>query len=338
MSQKLMALLQKNISEVIEMKDWKAFRNDMIKMMFSFFVITSIMGHGGSGFLPFMIYSKYREFVKFVRENGILVISKSATLYKRIGNFVWWKPWTWRFIQMLGVDSMLNAFGLTNGGAWVCAKKILKACQKGFNVIPSYFIEFKDLSLEQAIGNTLTAIWIYRMVLGRFFWAIEFNLSCPNSGEDLSSNMTAALECIKDVRLRYPQLVIIVKVGVVHPYSFVKQLERIGVDVIHAINTVPFNSMYKSKSPLQEVSGGGGVSGGKIRKLSFDYSRGLRENTNMLIVMAGGINKQPDAELFMSLKPYSLGTCTGVRINTCTFTRTYPDKTTEMIKSYPIRR
>jgi dihydroorotate dehydrogenase len=312
------------------MKDWKTFRNDRIKRMFSFFVITSIMGHGGDGFLPFMIYPSYRKFVKFVRENGIIVISKSATLYQWTGNFVWWKIWTWWLIQMLGVDSMLNAFNLTNGGVWVCAKKILKACQKGFNVVPSYFIQFKDLSNEQAIGNTLTAMWIYQKVLGRFFWAIEFNLSCVNSGEDLMAIMEKQLRCIEEVRKRYPWLVIIAKVGIDHPSWFIKKLKEAGVDVIHAINTILFNKLFPGKtSPLQKA-GGGGVSGGQIRENALLCCQNIREITDEWVIMAGGINELEHAEMFVRLRPDFLSTCTGARIN--------PDKTIEMMKAYPIRR
>jgi dihydroorotate dehydrogenase len=330
MSQKIHGSFTKKYEEEKIMENWKICRNEKIETMFSLFVVTSIMGHSGGGFLAFMIYGPYRRFVKYVKKNRIICIAKSATLLKNIGNFIWYKPWTWRCIQTLGDESMLNAYGLTNDGVHGCASAILKALKRGFNVIPSYYIKFKDISVEQAIKDTLTAMSIYRSVLGGYFWAIEINLSCPNSGEDLRANMKSALRCIGAIRKKYPRLVIIVKVGVVHPYSFIRQLEAIGIDIIHAINTIPFNKLSATKiSPLQKI-GGGGVSGGYIHDPALRYCSGARENTDLKFIMAGGIRRPEHARNFINIGADYLGICTHVRINAKEALKT--------IRSFPIRR
>ncbi|MCX6796642.1 MAG: hypothetical protein NTW06_04050 [Candidatus Falkowbacteria bacterium] len=277
-------------------------------------IISSIGGHSGGGMFPLTLLPAYREVMQLVRERFITSITKSATSYERKGNLILYKPWTWRYVQELEEDGLLNAVGLTNLGVVACAKKIRKAAIAGYNLIPSYYIEF-NIPLERVVYRTLRAIEIYQMILGDYFWILELDLSCLNADEDIKNNMKAAIECIKKIRKEYPWLMLIAKISIVHPYEFAQELESIGVDILHAINTIPFNIVFPDpnvKSPLHKV-GGGGVSGGPARKYSYSYNQVLRKKVKIPIIMGCGITKLEHAKMFKNIGANYLAICTTIR-------------------------
>lgn len=105
-------------------------------------VISTAMGIGGDGIFPLKyIHPGYRSNVRKIRDGKITILTKSSTCEKWIGNFNIWNPLTWKYIQKLGFspESMVNSYGLTNGGVEKNARKIAMAQDKGFNVIPNFY-------------------------------------------------------------------------------------------------------------------------------------------------------------------------------------------------------
>jgi dihydroorotate dehydrogenase len=279
-------------------------------------MVSSILGHSGGGMFPLTLLPDYCKFLSAVKQNEIYNISKSATRHARIGNLIMYYPWTWKYVQKLENNGLLNAYGLTNPGVAACAKKIKNSCELGFNVIPSFYLEL-SLPLHKAIARTSRAMKIYRNILGNYFEALELNLSCPNSGEDITKNMKAAIVCIKEIKKEYPSLFLIAKLSIVHPYEFAQELELVGVNMLHAINTIPFNFLFPhNKSPLYKV-GGGGVSGGPAKDSAMEYNRGLRKQVKLPLMMGCGIMNFDDANYYLDIIGADhIVICTVVRCDT----------------------
>ncbi|MFZ2881592.1 MAG: hypothetical protein WA019_00810, partial [Candidatus Moraniibacteriota bacterium] len=223
-------------------------------------VISTALGTSGSGMFPYTCWPGYRSLVKTIKEKEITVFAKSSTRNPLIGNFILRKPRTWKYIQRIPEGGMINAYGLTNDGIEVNAKKIATACGKGFRVIPNIYPLFAK-GLGVAIAETLESMAILERYMREYFWAMEINYSCPNSKECIAQNMSMALTCSSAVEKRYPHIIQIAKTSIVHPFEFYPRLQDVGVDVIHVINTIPHDLVFPGKtSPLQnEHVGGGGV-------------------------------------------------------------------------------
>src|SRR5208337_2410607 len=146
-------------------------------------------------------------------------------------------------LRRLPEMGMLNAYGLTNGGVAACAPDIRRSSQAGINVVPNLYPEFIK-GTETAIQETLEALEIYREGLGPYFWALELNFSCPNSQEEIAQNLKQGLACCQQIKVRYPDLFLIAKISICHPYEFSQELEKIGVNAIHAINTIPYEIIF----------------------------------------------------------------------------------------------
>jgi len=184
-------------------------------------VISTALGHGGSGMFPYTLWPTYRSVMRKAQKTGTTIFSKSSTRFGKVGNFVLENPRTWKYIQRIrgSATGMLNDYGLTNEGAERECQKIGNALDAGYNVIPNYFPEFsKGVSL--AIGETLEAMRIFSRDLWDNFAAVELNYSCPNSGCDIRSNMEACAECTRAVKKEYPKIFLIAKIGYDHPYEF----------------------------------------------------------------------------------------------------------------------
>lgn len=236
--------------------------------------ISTACGYDGWGIFPYTTHRDYGDMVRMANATGTTRISKSMTRHKRIGNFRRWFPWTWRYIQNLGDDGMLNAYGLTNKGVEAHSQEIAQAIADGVQIIPNFSPEFAK-GVGPATKETLEAIAILeeRIWWPGGFWAIEINLSCPNiKGYCVADNVKDALWCVGQVRKNYPDLVVIAKISVVHPPEFAKQLHEAGADVIHSANTVPYNMLFNGDSPLQKV-GGGGVSGGPAFQKVLEFNK-----------------------------------------------------------------
>ena len=272
-------------------------------------VISTALGHDGRGIFPYTLLPGYRRLLAAVRATGAAVFTKSATRFNRRGNFIPANPLTWKYIRRLPERGMLNAYGLTNAGVEACAPDIRQACEAGFKVIPNLYPEFIK-GTDTAIQETLAAAETYRQHLGPFFQALELNYSCPNSEEAIAKNVVQALECTRKVRSLYPQLFLIAKLSICHPYEFAQELERIGINGLHAINTIPYNIVFPfQRSPLNEVSGGG-VSGGPAFPLALRYNQELRQKVDSFLIMGCGVTGEDDVRRYFDLGADAVSLCT----------------------------
>ena len=272
-------------------------------------VVSTALGPGGSGIFPYTLLPGYRRLLRAARETGTTIFSKSATRFARKGNFIASNPLTWKYIRRLPGGGMLNAYGLTNKGAAVCAAEIRAAFAQGFQVTPNFYPEFAK-GTDLAIQETLEAIDIYQQVMGPSFWALELNFSCPNSEEAVRANVAQALKCSQEVKGKYPHLFLIAKISICHPHEFAQELEKLGVGALHAINTIPFQIVYPlQRSPLWRV-GGGGVSGGPAFPLALRYNTELRKKVSLPLIMGCGVRTREDVQQYLDLGADAVSLCT----------------------------
>jgi len=272
-------------------------------------VISTALGHDGRGIFPYTLLPGYRRLLTAVKSTGTTVFTKSATRFKRRGNFIPGNPLTWKYLRRLPGLGLLNAYGLTNAGVESCAPDVRAACDAGFTIIPNLYPEFiKGTTI--AIRETLAAVSIYQRSLGPHFRALELNYSCPNSEEAIAQNVVQALQCTRKVRSLFPQLYLIAKVSICHPYEFARELERIGVNALHAVNTIPYNIVFPlQRSPLGEV-GGGGVSGGPAFELAYKYNQELRPQVGLFLIMGCGVASPDDVRRYFDLGADAVSLCT----------------------------
>jgi dihydroorotate dehydrogenase len=271
--------------------------------------ISTALGHDGRGIFPYTLLPGYRRLLAAVRDTGATVFTKSATRFNRRGNFIPANPLTWKYIRRLPDTGMLNAYGLTNAGVEACAPDIRQACEAGFKVIPNLYPEFIK-GTDIAIQETLAAVETYRQHLGPLFRALELNYSCPNSEEAIAKNVAQALQCTRKVRSLYPQIFLIAKLSICHPYEFAQELERIGINGLHAVNTIPYNIVFPfQRSPLKEVSGGG-VSGGPAFPLALRYNQELRQKVGSFLIMGCGVTGEDDVRRYFDLGADAVSLCT----------------------------
>ena len=62
-------------------------------------VISTALGHDGRGIFPYTLLPGYRRLLAAVRDTGTTVFTKSATRFKRRGNFIPANPLTWKYIR-----------------------------------------------------------------------------------------------------------------------------------------------------------------------------------------------------------------------------------------------
>jgi dihydroorotate dehydrogenase (NAD+) catalytic subunit len=207
---------------------------------------------------------------------------------------------------------MLNAYGLTNAGVALGLPGLKEALDSGLNVIPNFYPEFAR-GTDTAIAQTLEAIGLYRAALGNAFKALELNFSCPNSDEEIRENVVQSLQCCQTVRRTYPDLRLIAKISICHPFEFAQELENLGVLAIHAVNTIPYALVFPppqiSPSPLAQV-GGGGVSGGPAFAQAYTYNRELRQKVKVHLIMGCGVTSMGDAQRYFDVGADAVSICT----------------------------
>lgn len=279
-------------------------------------VISTIFGHTGNGMFPLVLTPSYRKLLSLAKETKTTILTKSSTRHKNIGNYRPWKPWTWGAIRNFGVDGIINAYGLTNKGVLFNAEKIVGVLRQGYDVISNYYPElFK--SRDRMVSDIGEAIDIYSNALAHRFKILEINLSCPNIKEDLKTNINMSIQCVKYSKIFAPNSVLITKISIDHPYELAQELEKAGVDIIHAVNSVPYNTLYSdtnNQSPLHKY-GGGGVSGGPAFKMAFDYNSALRKKIKLPMIMGCGIMNVNDAEKYFDIGADAISICTAVKRN-----------------------
>ncbi|MBI4709355.1 MAG: hypothetical protein HY764_04090 [Candidatus Portnoybacteria bacterium] len=286
--------------------------------------ISTILGHNGSGAYPMMLSSDYRQIVKEAKKRKLTILAKSSTYNEKVGNYKTWNPFSWRCIRIIKDPSLglVNAYGLTNKGVKYHAKKIAKARQLGVKVIPNFYPEFSK-GTEIAIKETLDAISIYRLELGDEFWALEISYSCPNDRSNaclsspvkITENMEQAIRCTKEIRAHDRKLVLIIKISYEHPIEFIQELELIGVDAAHSINSIRWEIVFPNiPSPLKKY-GGGGVSGGPAFLFAFDYNEKLRKAVKLPLIMGCGVMSPFAAQAYADIGADSVSICSVIRIN-----------------------
>ena len=173
------------------------------------------------------------------------VVIKTLTLQPRRGNLRWYNPF--RCVRFLK-GGIVNAVGLTNPGInWWCQRIGPRINLKGPPLIGSILGEPNEL------------VELAKMLNGYPLVGLEINASCPNTTEDILTNIgrvIASCEAVKKVS-RFPLLL---KFSVVH--DFLKIVPKVqGLIEAFSINSVPWNLVFPGQeSPLAKF-GGGGVSG-----------------------------------------------------------------------------
>ena len=282
-------------------------------------VISTIFGHAGNGMFPLVLKPSYRKLLSLAKGTKTTILTKSSTRHKKIGNYIPWKPWTWGAIRNFGADGMINAYGLTNKGVQFNSEKIAEALWQGYNVIPNYHPElFKGT--HRMINDIDEAIYIHRNSLVqklKIFEIFELNISCPNIKGYIEKNITIAVKCVKYSKIFAPNLIVIAKISIAHPYELAQELEKAGVDVIHAVNSVPYNILYSdpnNQSPLHQY-GGGGVSGGPAFEMAFKYNSQLRKKVKLPLIMGCGLMSVGDAKKYFDIGADAISICTVLKRN-----------------------
>ncbi len=291
-------------------------------------VLSTGLGPEGRGIFPYTLLPAYRRLLRVVRQTGATVLAKSATRRPRRGNFAAANPFTWKYIRRLPDCGMLNAYGLTNDGVEKIAPRMGAACREGFQVIPNFWPEFGK-GAEIAARETLEAVALYRQHLGKAFWALELNFSCPNVPEAIAGNVADGLALVRAIKAAHPHLFLIAKLSLRHPYEFAQELERAGAGALHAINTIPYELVYPPDrhppSPLA-AAGGGGVSGGPALALACEYNKGLRPLVRLPVIMGCGVTGAEDVQRYLDLGADAVSICTLVLRN--------PEKAERIIAHY----
>jgi dihydroorotate dehydrogenase len=105
----------------------------------------------------------------------------------------------------------------------------------------------------------------------------------------------------------------VAKISICHPLEFAQELERAGADVIHGINSIPYEILFPPpghpRSPLWQV-GGGGVSGGPAFKEAYRYNQVLRQRVALPLIMGCGVSRADDVRRYLDLGADAVSICT----------------------------
>jgi len=249
--------------------------------------ISSIGGHWGLGLMPLALSPIMMFFMALVRKTGTTQMIKSSTRRKHQGNFIWYDPRTYRFVQNTGPESMLNAYAHSNEGIDInfLAARIVRDFL-GFDIIPNFAADYSKSSEEVAAENVYAA----DVAVKQGFKVIEFVPSCPNRSHCITENIKVSADSVKAIKRKYPNLIVIMKKGIQHPTEAAQEWETAGVDIIHGINAVPYDMIPSRKiSPLQDV-GGGGYSGSMITEIAFKDNLKTRKVISTPMIFGGGIS------------------------------------------------
>lgn len=199
-------------------------------------------------------------------------VTKTVTYLPRKGNLRWSHPWSSVAVFKNGVA---NAIGLTNPGLdWWIQSIGPKVKQLGHPLICS--ITDDDPQIAGKMASSLNPIPIK---------GIEFNASCPNSDQELMSNVEKVIEVVRQIR-KNSDHPLILKLSIHQDYlQIAKETENL-VEAI-SINSVPWRVIFPNqKSPLAKL-GGGGVSGKIAQNYTWKMVKELSENTKTPVIGPG---------------------------------------------------
>lgn len=241
----------------------------------------------------------YHRFIPSL--DGLTFVGKTVTLDPNKGNMVL-DPTTWqptalfprciRFNPFKGIA--LNAVGLSNFG-------IEEALRMGKwqERLEPFFISFMPLSKSKEGRLTETRQYV-SYLKGALPWfrgkvALQVNLSCPNTGEDLKELENEAIELLKI--LTELGISLVPKFNVLTSPATVKRIAReVAIDGVCISNTLPYGTLaqevnwrelFGEVSPLAHL-GGGGLSGKVLFPLVLNWVKKARADGLELPINAGG--------------------------------------------------
>ena len=188
----------------------------------------------------------------------------------------------------------LNAVGLSNYGIEAALET-----NKWQSRTKPFMLSFMPVSKTKSerLGETKNYVRHLRPHLQTFasLIALQVNLSCPNTGENLKELETEAVEILSILReLNVP---LIPKFNVLTSPQTVKRIsEETHIDAVCISNTIPYNQlpekinwdkMFGKVSPLHEL-GGGGLSGTPLFPLVKRWVYSARMKGLELPINAGG--------------------------------------------------
>jgi dihydroorotate dehydrogenase len=227
--------------------------------------------------------------------------AKTVTVPYRKGNMplnkVTWQPKE-RFPKCIKVDFLkgiaINAVGLSNFG-------FEAALQTGRwqAMTKPFFLSFMPVGATKEVRLSETCqfaeylkakLWSFK---GKV--ALQVNLSCPNTGENLKELEEEAVEILK--LLLQIGIPILPKFNVITSPATVKRIsQEVAIDGVCISNTIPYgqlpeaiswNDMFGTVSPLESL-GGGGLSGAPLFDLVLDWVKRARDSDMNLPLVAGG--------------------------------------------------
>ena len=182
-------------------------------------------------------------------------------------------------------------------------------------MIPSVYPQFTK-GQDEATRETIRAIGVIFFRHCPNVKVLELNLAGPSSDEKIPENLEKILVCVKDIRLSFPSLCLIGKISITHPHEFVQELVNTGIDIIHAISSIPHDIVFPDSlpSPLAAV-GGGRVSGGPASGPAFAYNKSLRKKINVPMIMGCGVIDLDDAKKYFSVGANAVSICSACHLN-----------------------
>lgn len=294
-------------------------------------VVSTMLGHSCRGMFPYTLpfFRDYQKLLKAVLQTGTTEFSKSSTPQKNKGRVILFDPrcpWTFflflctarKYIRSMKDGGMVNSFGLSNLGFRHHLKEIVGATGVGFRAIPNVFLFLGGKTTAQAVSEGLRiASDIATSPL--YYSAMEWNWSCPNSGEDLTAHYDKILAVRKEAKRFFPSLLIIDKMSPLHPLELLQEMEKDGNTIFHLFNTIPWNNAFPSQnSPIDDVPGGGGYSGPRSRPTVFAHLTIARKRLHpeTKIIMGHGARSMDDVKRIFGLGADSVSICSMVRQNT----------------------
>ena len=107
-----------------------------------------------------------------------------------------------------------------------------------------------------------------------------------------------------------PHLFLVAKLSICHPYEFAQELERIGVNAIHAVNTIPHNIVF----PLTALPPQRGERRRRLRgpafPLALRYNQELRQKVDLFLIMGCGVTCEDDVRRYFDLGADAVSLCT----------------------------
>ncbi len=271
--------------------------------------VSTVGGHWGLGLLPLAFHPEMAASMMLLRMTNTTEILKSSTLKNHIGNFIFYNPKTWRYVQKVGQYDLLNAYSHTNWGAWLNFLMAGLVKKLGFDIIPSFAADYSQESQNVIAENVYAA----DIAVKNGFNVIEYVPSCPNRSHCIVDNIAIVAESIRQIKKKNPKLIISIKKGIQHPTEAAQEWEKAGMDILHGINAISFNTVFPGIiSPLQDV-GGGAMSGPEIYSFSLKDNIATRKAISTFMIFGGGISKVTQAEECFDCGASSVIMCTSLR-------------------------